>query len=87
MGLASGSGIGGPQFLAAGGDLLALGATKSLARPGGNITGLSNLTIDYLPKLPELLLAARATALARDRVVESVPTESHSALQPMATRQ
>ena len=45
-------------IVAAGGDLLALGAIKSLARPGGNITGLSNLTIDYSPKLPELLLAA-----------------------------
>jgi putative ABC transport system substrate-binding protein len=45
-------------IVAAGGDLLGIGAVKSLARPGGNITGLSNLTTDYIPKLPELLLTA-----------------------------
>jgi putative ABC transport system substrate-binding protein len=45
-------------IVAAGGDLLGLGAVKSLARPGGNVTGLSNLTTDFIPKLPELLLAA-----------------------------
>jgi putative ABC transport system substrate-binding protein len=45
-------------IVAAGGDLLGIGAVKSLAQPGGNITGLSNLTTDFVPKLPELLLAA-----------------------------
>src|SRR5262249_45981977 len=45
-------------IVAAGGDLLGLGAIKSLARPGGNITGLSNLTTDFSAKLPELLLTA-----------------------------
>jgi putative ABC transport system substrate-binding protein len=45
-------------IVAAGGDLLGIGAVRSLARPGGNITGLSNLTTDFIPKLPELLLAA-----------------------------
>jgi putative ABC transport system substrate-binding protein len=45
-------------IVAAGGDLLGIGAVKSLARPDGNITGLSNLTTDFIPKLPELLLAA-----------------------------
>jgi putative tryptophan/tyrosine transport system substrate-binding protein len=45
-------------IVAAGGDLLGIGAVKSLARPGGNITGLSNLTTDFIPKLPELLLTA-----------------------------
>jgi putative ABC transport system substrate-binding protein len=45
-------------IVAAGGDLLGIGAVQSLARPGGNITGLSNLTTDFIPKLPELLLTA-----------------------------
>jgi putative ABC transport system substrate-binding protein len=45
-------------IVAAGGDLLGIGAVKSLAQPGGNITGLSNLTTDFIPKLPELLLTA-----------------------------
>jgi putative ABC transport system substrate-binding protein len=48
-------------IVAAGGDLLGIGAVKSLARPGGNITGLSNLTTDFVPKLPELLLAGVPT--------------------------
>jgi putative ABC transport system substrate-binding protein len=43
-------------IVAAGGDLLGIGAIQSLARPGGNTTGLSNLTTDFAPKLPELLL-------------------------------
>ena len=45
-------------IVAAGGDLLAIGAVKSLARPGGNVTGLSNLTSDFIAKLPEFLLTA-----------------------------
>jgi putative ABC transport system substrate-binding protein len=45
-------------IVAAGGDLLGIGAIQSLARPGGNVTGLSNLTTDFIPKLPELLLTA-----------------------------
>jgi putative ABC transport system substrate-binding protein len=45
-------------IVAAGGDLLGIGAVQSLARPGGNVTGLSNLTTDFSPKLPELLLTA-----------------------------
>jgi putative ABC transport system substrate-binding protein len=48
-------------IVAAGGDLLGIGAVRSLARPGGNVTGLSNLTTDYVPKLPELLLAGVPT--------------------------
>jgi putative ABC transport system substrate-binding protein len=45
-------------IVAAGGDLLAIGAVKSLGRPGGNVTGLSNLSADFIPKLPEFLLSA-----------------------------
>lgn len=38
-------------------DPVGSGFVKSLARPGGNITGLSNLTADTSPKQLELLLA------------------------------
>jgi putative ABC transport system substrate-binding protein len=75
-------------IVAAGGDLLALGAIKSLARPGGNITGLSNLTIDYIPKLPELLLAA-APQLSRVAVLWNPSQPNRTLLHKlqMATRQ
>jgi putative tryptophan/tyrosine transport system substrate-binding protein len=38
-------------------DPVASGLAKSLARPGGNVTGLSSLASDTSPKLLELLLA------------------------------
>jgi putative ABC transport system substrate-binding protein len=41
-----------------GGDLLSAGLVASLARPGGMITGLSNLTVAISEKYLELLLAA-----------------------------
>jgi len=37
------------------GDPIALGLVKSLARPGGNSTGLSNISTDLGPKLLEML--------------------------------
>ena len=40
------------------GDPVAFGFVKSLAKPGGNITGLSNLSIDLTAKSLELLHAA-----------------------------
>jgi putative ABC transport system substrate-binding protein len=75
-------------IVAAGGDLLALGAIKSLARPGGNVTGLSNLTIDYIPKLPELLLAA-VPHLSRVAVLWNPSQPNRTVLHKlqMATRQ
>jgi len=38
------------------GDPVGIGLVKSLAHPGGNITGLSNITIDLGPKRLEMLL-------------------------------
>jgi putative ABC transport system substrate-binding protein len=75
-------------IVAAGGDLLALGAIKSLARPGGNVTGLSNLTIDYVPKLPELLLAA-VPQVSRVAVLWNPSQPNRTVLQKLqaATRQ
>src|SRR5262249_49169795 len=39
-------------------DPVGLGLVASLARPGGNTTGLSNMTQDVMPKLVEILRAA-----------------------------
>ena len=44
-----------PIVMSAGGDPVALGLVASLARPGGNVTGLTNLTSDLGPKRFELL--------------------------------
>jgi putative ABC transport system substrate-binding protein len=44
-----------PIVMANAGDPVGSGFVKSLAHPGGNITGLSNLSADIAPKLLELL--------------------------------
>src|SRR5262249_49769221 len=44
-------------IVGAGFDPVAQGLVKSLARPGGNLTGLSSVNIDISPKLLELLLS------------------------------
>jgi len=46
-----------PIVFASSGDPVASGLVKSLARPGGNVTGVASLAIDASPKLLELLLA------------------------------
>jgi putative ABC transport system substrate-binding protein len=46
-----------PIVMAGTGDPVGSGFVKSLARPGGNITGLSNMAEDIHPKLLELLIA------------------------------
>jgi putative ABC transport system substrate-binding protein len=45
-----------PIVVAGFSDPVGLGLASSLARPGGNITGLSSLASDFSPKLLELLL-------------------------------
>ncbi len=47
-----------PIVVATGGDLVATGLVKSLARPGGLITGVTNVSDNIAEKLVELLLAA-----------------------------
>lgn len=46
-----------PIVFASVGDPLGVGLVKSLAHPGGNVTGLSNLNVDVGPKRLELLLS------------------------------
>ena len=55
-----------PIVMAVGADPVGSGYVASLARPGGNITGLSNLAEDLIAKLLELLKAAvpRASRVA-----------------------
>ena len=47
-----------PIVMVAVGDPVGSGFVNSLARPGGTITGLSNLATDVIPKLLEMLKAA-----------------------------
>jgi ABC-type uncharacterized transport system substrate-binding protein len=44
-----------PIVMASGGDPVGIGAIKSLARPGGNVTGVSSLSVELAPKRLELL--------------------------------
>ena len=44
-----------PIVVVGAGDPVGTGLVKSLARPGGNVTGLSNLNVDLSPKLLEML--------------------------------
>lgn len=54
-------------IVATGGDLVTSGLVASLAHPGGNVTGLANLTFELAPKRLELLK-------------ETVPNLSHVAV-------
>jgi putative ABC transport system substrate-binding protein len=55
-----------PIVFTAAGDPVGSGVVASLARPGGNLTGFGNLTLDLTPKRLELLceLVPRATVIA-----------------------
>jgi putative ABC transport system substrate-binding protein len=55
-----------PVVFAIGGDPVQLGFVANLSRPGGNLTGVTNLNTEVLPKRLELLheLLPRATAIA-----------------------
>ena len=54
------------------GDPVAAGFVKSLARPGGNMTGLSNISGDIVPKHLEMHAQHGAQAYPRGCSVESI---------------
>jgi len=63
---------------AAGGDLVAAGLVDSVARPGGNITGLQSFSYDLVPKRLELLKAlvpnlSKVAFLQEDVTLSAVP--------------
>ncbi len=60
-------------------DPLGSGLVQSLARPGGNITGLSNVAVDISPKHLEMLIAV-APRLSRVGVLLNPDTSSHTAI-------
>jgi putative ABC transport system substrate-binding protein len=51
------AGVGAPVVMAGAEDPVGQGFARSLSQPGGNITGLSNQTVDIVPKRMELLRA------------------------------
>jgi putative ABC transport system substrate-binding protein len=68
-----------PMVMATSIDPVGLGLVKSLARPGGNITGLSNMAVDLGPKLFELLLTI-VPKPSRVAVLVNPANPGHSAL-------
>jgi putative ABC transport system substrate-binding protein len=68
-----------PIVIANAADPVGAGLAKSLARPGGNVTGLSALSADVAPKSLELLHAA-LPRLARVAVLSNPDEPTHAAL-------
>jgi len=77
-----------PIVFEAGGDAVALGLVTSLRRPGGNITGVTQLTGAAAPKLleflHELLPTVRVMALLVDPTDPELARENTRALQAAA---
>ena len=63
-----------PIVFLVGVDPVAIGLVASLARPGGNLTGVANLTVEVGPKRLEMLHAAVPTATTIALLVN--PTDS-----------
>ncbi len=65
-----------PVVITVGGDPVAEGFAASLARPGGNITGLVNISTEIVPKLLELLASA-APKISRVAVLLNPDNGAH----------
>lgn len=68
-----------PIVLAYGGDPVAGGFAKSLARPGGNVTGIATLNEDTSPKLLDLLLTV-VPGVSRVAVLANPSVPSHASV-------
>jgi putative ABC transport system substrate-binding protein len=66
-----------PIVIATANDPVGSGFVQSLARPGGNITGLSNLSSDLSPKLMEMLRSI-APKLSRVAILINPTNQSHA---------
>ncbi|MBM3524304.1 MAG: hypothetical protein FJX57_15220 [Alphaproteobacteria bacterium] len=80
-----------PIVMATGADPVVAGLAASLARPGGNVTGLSNQSLDLLEKqvalIPELLPRARRVLGLRTRQIETqLSGRSETAFLAVASR-
>jgi len=60
-------------------DPVGSGFIKSLARPGGNITGLSNVSVEMSPKLLEMLLSM-VPKLSRVAVLTNPSNSGHATM-------
>jgi putative tryptophan/tyrosine transport system substrate-binding protein len=68
-----------PIVMAANNDPVGSGFVESLGRPGGNITGLSNLSTDLSPKLVEFLLSI-APKVSRVAILVNPKNSSNAAI-------
>jgi putative tryptophan/tyrosine transport system substrate-binding protein len=66
-----------PIVMATTNDPIGSGFVEGLARPGGNITGLSNLSTDLSPKLMEMLRSI-APKLSRVAILVNPTNQSHA---------
>ena len=74
-----------PIVISTGSDPVAAGIVKSLARPGGMITGLTNVSIDLTEKYIELLLGA-VPKLRRVGFLSDPSTSNHHLIVDAARR-
>lgn len=78
-----------PVVMGNAGDPVATGLVASLAKPGGNLTGMSDFSLDLVSKrlqlLKELVVSARSVAVLVNPANPTNPLELHE-LQATATR-
>jgi len=90
-----------PTVIMGAGDPVGTGLVKSLARPGGNVTGLSEISTELAPKRLELLKEAAPTASSvavlwnaadpamrlRYREIEAAAKALHIVIRPFGVRE